>query len=485
MRSLLLYFFIFTSFLISETSRVPSILNFPGFSKLAEAQRTHGRVLNDSTLLSSEISGVASTPTLIESSKHTGGNATPNSVFGYATALEGDILVVSASGLGFHGITKAGKVYVYKYNLGVAQYEKIAELKSTISPKESDIFGSNVVINGDVIVVSGIVDSNDDGQADKPEVYVFEKPELGWIDATANATLSVSDTVETYFSGRFLTMSGNDIVFGGRVNTSEINRGAVYVFEKPNTGWIDATENAKLTASDSIEMNTEFGISVTISNDNIVVGAPDFTQNEMTNFSAIYIFEKPYTGWITTTEDAKLTASDVPINNIFGYSVGMSENTIIVGAPNIMTIDEVMQAGAAYIFEKPLSGWVDANEDAKLMASNPIDLAYFGFSVAIDGNNIVVGDLVEFGLSADDNITQLDAAYIFKKPLSGWMNATEDVKLIASDAIEADGFSYSLSIDGDNIVVGAPTKDNEIGAVYHYKMKKQSVSPSVIMYLLN
>src|SRR5690606_22924643 len=105
-----------------------------------------------------------------------------------------------------------------------------------------------------------------------------------------------------------------------------------YVFVKPNGGWSNLTsETAKLIASDA-DVYDRFGVSVAISEDTIVVGAS--LDNDGGNDSgSAYVYVKPNDGWANVlSETAKLTASDTDIGDWFGSSVGISGDTVVVGA---------------------------------------------------------------------------------------------------------------------------------------------------------
>jgi hypothetical protein len=118
------------------------------------------------------------------------------------------------------------------------------------------------------------------------------------------------------------------------------SRGAAYVFVKPGAGWGTMTETARLTASDGA-VGDQLGQSVGISGDTVVVGA---WRDDSVRGSA-YVFLKPGGGWGAMTETGKLTASDGADNDEFGRSVGISGDTVVVGAPG-----HDSNRGAAYVF---------------------------------------------------------------------------------------------------------------------------------------
>ena len=89
-------------------------------------------------------------------------------------------------------------------------------------------------------------------------------------------------------------------------------------------------------------------------------------------------------------------------------------------------------------------------QTAKLTASDGAEGDYFGVSVSISGDTVVVG-----ANGDDDNGDTSGSAYVFVKPSAGWSNMTQTAKLTASDGVEGDYFGYSVSVSGDTVVVGA------------------------------
>ena len=127
----------------------------------------------------------------------------------------------------------------------------------------------------------------------------------------------------------------------------------------------------------------------------------------------------------------------------FGNSVSISGNTVVVGAPLGVNGDQ----GAAYVFTEPALGWKDNTETAELTASDGAGADYFGTSVSISGNTVVVG---AYGVNGSQG-----AAYVFTESGSGWVSTSMAAKLTASDGASGDTFGYSVSISGNTVVVGA------------------------------
>src|SRR5215472_9094800 len=171
-----------------------------------------------------------------------------------------------------------------------------------------------------------------------------------------------------------ISANGNTMVAGAPYATINGNsaQGAVYVFTKPAGGWQDATEAAKLTASDgaafdnlgSIGAEGENGVAISSNGSTVVAGASGFF-----NFApgAVYVFTEPNTGWRDETQAAKLTASDAEPDDNLGFSVGISGNVIVSGAPEA-TVNGNLGQGAVYVFTRPSGGWHDETQAAKLTA---------------------------------------------------------------------------------------------------------------------
>ena len=203
--------------------------------------------------------------------------------------------------------------------------------------------------------------------------------------------------------------------------------GAAYVFTRNEGVWDDGV---KLTASGGAAYDN-FGISVAVDGDTVVVGAPG-NDGAGADSGSVYVFVKPTGGWATSTETAstetaKLTASDGAALDYFGYSVAVDGDTVLVGAyQDDDEENDSEDSGSAYIFTKPNSsgGWADWDpmedtETAKLTASDGADDDWFGVSVALDGNTAAIG-----ASGDDDNDIDSGSAYVFVK-LSGSLGQRE------------------------------------------------------------
>src|SRR6185503_15917035 len=101
--------------------------------------------------------------------------------------------------------------------------------------------------------------------------------------------------------------------------------------------------------------------------------------------------------------------------------------------------------GSAYLFVKPVGGWVDMHETAILTASDGFPNDHFGTSAALSGDTVLVG--------ANGVASKKGAAYIFAKPVGGWESMIETAKLTALDGALNDSFGWSVALSGDTVLV--------------------------------
>ncbi len=167
-----------------------------------------------------------------------------------------------------------------------------------------------------------------------------------------SAKLLAFDGAATDLFGISVSISGDVAVVGAYLDDDNGgNSGSAYIFRFNGVSWV---QEAKLTASDGA-VSVLFGVSVSISGDVAVVGALGDDDNGDFSGSA-YVFVKDPGGWVDMTETAKLTASDGAAFDQFGISVSISGDVVVVGANGGDGI--VADSGAAYVFVKPPGGWV-------------------------------------------------------------------------------------------------------------------------------
>ena len=338
----------------------------------------------------------------------------------------------------------------------------IQQAKLTASDGPGGFLGASVAVSGNTIV-AGAPLTTVNGNIHQGAVYVFVKPKNGWAHATQTAELTASDGgIGQEFGGNNLSspeFGGNAVAISGDTIVVAAPLNGVYVFVKPNSGWRNATQTAKLTAS-----NGDFLGSVAIDGSTIVAGAPD----SAVAAGAVYVFVKPASGWANATETAQLTSSDGTAGDELGDSVAISGGTVVAGAPFATSPNYSPGPGAAYVFVEPSGGWRQRDEAARLDASDGASGDMLGFSVAVSGGTVVAGADDEF----DSPRQNPGAAYVFVEPQAGWSSETQTAKLTASDGAPGDFLGNTVAIHGNTVIAGAPfatVKGNsEQGAAYAF-----------------
>jgi trimeric autotransporter adhesin len=214
----------------------------------------------------------------------------------------------------------------------------------------------------------------------------------------------------------------------------------------------------------------DFGIALSISGGTFVVGAPAESSgatgvngdqnNENAQYSgAAYVFTGAGQSW---QQQAYLKASNTDPDDDFGRAVAIDGDTIAVGAEwesssargigGDQTNNDASGSGAVYIFERTGDAWA---QTAYLKASNADAGDFFGTSVAIKGDTLVVGAFGESSGSTDptdNSASGAGAAYVFQRQAGVW---TQTAYLKASNPEAGDGFGGAVAIDGAMVVVGA------------------------------
>ncbi len=197
-----------------------------------------------------------------------------------------------------------------------------------------------------------------------------------------------------------------------------------------------------------------FGCDVALDGDRLAIGC--WWDDDLGfDSGAAYVFEYSEGGW---SQEHKLLAADGEAFDWFGQTVALSGDTIIVGSP--YDADAGHKTGAAYVFTYADEVW---SQEAKLVPTDATAGNEFGMDAALDGDVAIVGGWLD-----DDNGPNAGAAYVFRRGGGEW---TEEWKLTASDGAENDNFGYAVTLDGDYIVVGALLDDDNgtsSGSAYAY-----------------
>jgi len=319
------------------------------------------------------------------------------------------------------------------------------EQKIQASDKElGDYFGNAVAMADDVMVVGAKGENT--GGGDAGAAYIFRYNGSSWLE---EQKIQGSDLDGNDYFGYSVAIDNNIIVVGAPWKDGGGGyAGAIYIFRYNRIEWV---EEQKIQRS-GIQANDRYGYSVAIDNDVIITGA----YGEDTNGSmagAAYIYRYNGSTW---EEEQRIISNDIAASDYFGQKVAVDNNITVIGAYG-------KDNGSVYMFKyyPEVSGgmWI---EEQKIQSSDIQPNDYFGNSVAIDNDVIVVGAYGE-----DTGESGAGAAYIFRYNGIEWI---EEQKIQASDKEANDKFSKeAVSIENDTIIIGAYEKDSYTGAVYIFR----------------
>lgn len=292
--------------------------------------------------------------------------------YGWSVGICGDTAVAGAPDDNDIGIS-SGSVYIYVYSFSYGWTHWECETKLFASDGAADdYFGSSVAISDDTIVVGA--DGDDDNGFDSGSAYIFRLNDSNWVE---ECKLVASDGTMGDGFGVSADISGDTIVIGATGDDDNGDEsGSAYIFRFNGSSWI---QEAKLLASDDA-WGDYFGNSVGISGDVAIIGAPFDEDNGFASGSA-YIFRFNGSSWV---QEAKLLASDGAWGDCFGRSVSICGNTAVIGADRGYERDYE----SAYVFRFNGSSWV---QETELFASDGVIGDSFGCSIGISGDTVVVG----------------------------------------------------------------------------------------------
>jgi hypothetical protein len=352
---------------------------------------------------------MTSTPTAVL----TASDGAAGDAFGLSVGINGsgNTIVVGAPFATIGSKVDQGAAYVFVEPTGVGGWVTTSTFAAKLTESDGaagDEFGWGVGIDesGDTVVAGFFVSESSIYDKDLGAAYVFVEPTVDNVTAwsleatttpfgTQTAKLTASDGTKTDSFGYSVGIneSGTTVVVGAPDATVKYEyQGAAYVFVEPTGGGGWATTStfaAKLTASDGA-FESYLGWSVGISES----GGTDTVVTAGYQATAVYVFVEPASGvWITPTGSQTYTAELTPSGGAklddYGSSVGISKNTVVVGAP-LATIGSVVDQGAAYVFVEPGSGWANTSTfTAELFASGGAAGNELGYGVGISGNTVV------------------------------------------------------------------------------------------------
>jgi len=354
------------------------------------------------------------------------------SITGYSVSIDGTTAVFGAPGV------STGFAYVYVLNSG------IWTLQQKLSPSDglaADFFGCSVAISGDTIIVGS--QWHDTPFAGCGAAYVYTRTAGVW---TEQQKLTASIPIGDAYFGWSVSIDGDTCIVGAPYDdTAVLQDGSAFVFVRSGGVW---SEEEKLTAFDPF-LNDYYGWSVSVSGDTCAIGS--YQDDDLGGGSgSTYVYTRALGVW---TLEQKLTASDGVAGNMFGYSVSLDEDALLVSAPFANA-----NKGQVYYFTRAGIVWT---ESQKLKAGDGALSDWYGNSICLSGDRCIIG-----AHGDDDKGSFSGSAYIYSLAAGTW---SLSCKVKAVDGVADDYFGQAVSIYDDLIIIGARNDDDlglSSGAIY-------------------
>ena len=248
--------------------------------------------------------------------------------------------------------------------------------------------------------------------------------------------------------GWSVAIDGDTAIVGVRMESVAIPSGSAYVYAQNNGVW---TLEQRLTPADSA-FGDLFGYSVAVDTDTVVIGAPN---DEDQTAGSAYVYVRSAGVW---TLQQKLVPPDGASGDFFGSTVAIDGTTAVIGARD--DDDNGNASGSAYVYRRAVGVWA---LEQKLVPADGAPSDFFGYSASIDGDTAVIGAYLD-----DDNGMSSGSAYVYRRSAAVW---TLEQKLLAADGTPSDSFGLTVAIDGNTAVIGAPGDDDNgdsSGSAYVY-----------------
>ncbi|MEO5721702.1 MAG: choice-of-anchor D domain-containing protein, partial [Chthoniobacterales bacterium] len=435
--------------------------------------------------------------------------------FGISVAVSGDTVVVGALGedsstTGVNSTPNesaslSGAAYVFVRSAGTWAQQAYLKPAAVGTTQAGDNFGISVAISGETVIVgaygegsstTGVNSTPNESAGGSGAAYVFVRSAGTWAQQAYLKPGAVGTTQVGDRFGGSVAVSGDTLVVGASnesSNTTGVNStpnesapgsGAAYVFVRSAGVW---TQQAYLkpAAVGTTQDGDQFGWSVAVSDDTVVVGAyfedsnttgVNSTPNESaSNAGAAYVFVRNAGVWTQQAYVKPAAVGTTQAGDQFGTSVGVSGNTVVVGAHqegsdttgvNSTPNDSLSFSGAAYVFVRSAGAWTQQAYLKPAAVGTTQTGDFFGWSVAVSGDTVVVGANLEdsstTGVNSTPNESAGDsgAAYVFARNAGVWTQQAYLKPAAVGTTQVGDQFGISVAVSGYTVVVGAYQEDS-------------------------
>jgi filamentous hemagglutinin family protein len=454
--------------------------------------------------------------------------------FGYSVSLDGTRLAIGAVyDDGYNNPTAdSGCVYLYTFdNTSFGTGTLVKQIGRNYGVNlvldTYDSFGTSVSLDGTRLAIGAM---GDDGYlnvaTNTGNVYLYTFTDLSFGGGTLAGTIGANYTggknVNEYLQfndygdqfGRAVALDGNRLVVGENLNDGLNNSawasGAVYMYTFDDAsftggqlaGIIGNGYSGGNNINQALEVNDQFGSSVSLEGTHLVVGAPydDGLNNSRTDSGAVYLYNFDDTDF-SGGELVKRIGDGYEVNltlgasDYFGWGVSLDGINLAVGAPyddGYNNPSGFSNAGAVYLYQFSNTDFGGGTLLKTVGKSYTLDQALeasdcFGWSVSLDGTKLAVGAVYDDGFNNPSGYSSSGAVYIYSfgdtSFTGGALVNTIGKNYNINQALDVDdNFGYSVSLSGTRLAVGAIYEDGSgngygaAGAVFLYNFTDSTLT---------
>jgi hypothetical protein len=377
--------------------------------------------------------------------------------FGRSVAISGNTAVVGAWRDDVGQIVDQGSAYIYTFNGTSWSFQQ--KLTALDGVSQAD-FGKSVAIRGNTVVVGAPTTKVGDN-FQQGKVYVFTRSGNQWTQVQG---IVANDGAALDHFGSDVSLDGDSMIIGASEDTIGANtfQGSAYVFVKSGATWM---QQQKIVGADSGDSD-DFGNSVSISGNTVVIGARNNNGTAGVNQGAAYVFLRTGTTWTLQKKLLPLVPGGF---EQFGFDVSLSGDTVIVGKRS---------SSPVYVFLRSGTTWT---EQARIFPADNPGNTDFGFSVSLDGERAAIGSVSTIGSK-----NKQGAVYVFDRSGTTW---TQTEKLLATDGLANDFLGYSVGVSGKSVIGGALLDDEGAnsaqGAAYVFQQPEFQLNLTISLNPIN
>lgn len=309
-------------------------------------------------------------------------------------------------------------------------------------PQATGEFGQTMDTDGQVLIV-GEPGPFTSVTSLSGEAHIYRRVGASWVH---EAELIPTDMEAGARFGTSVAIDGDVAAVGARLDDNGVNAtGSVYVYRYDGTQW---NLDAQLIASDA-GFQDRAGRAISLDGNTLLMSCDSQDTVTQTDIGSFYVFRYNGSSWIE--EQQVFPVNPVGVEK-FSWGISHQGDIAVIGAPSAVGGNPPV-TGAVYMYREVGGTWI---EEAVFRPTLPTSLFQFGVIVKLAGPWAFVRDIFAEDAQGD----RVGAVYVYRRGLAGW---TQETILMGAGTTDLGWFGFSIDVEGDRAIIGAPLEDNALG----------------------